>query len=159
MKVSVFCDILCGQSLSLCLDQRTIFQDERRNERKVSPGNWHTLQLAYMRLLDAARELWHLGYRPLVLYQRNRWMAPRNSHTESKKILFLNSANKAATNSCEPLGGFRVFTSEGELFIVLGLLTVVTGWCQNSGPEEFWVQEHPAVQLPSWLKPQSSQNS
>lgn len=62
---------------------------------------------------------------------------------------FLNSANKAATNSCEPLGGFRVFTSEGELFIVLGLLTVVTGWCQNSGPEEFWVQEHTAVQLPS----------
>lgn len=58
MKVSVFWDILCGQSSSLCLDQRTtvtIFQGEGRNEQKMSPGNRHTLQLAYTQLLDAAR--------------------------------------------------------------------------------------------------------
>lgn len=33
----------------------TIFQGERRNEQYVSPGNRHTLQLAYMRLLGTAR--------------------------------------------------------------------------------------------------------
>lgn len=58
-----------------------------------------------------------------------------------------------AANSCEPLGHFRFFLppSDGESFLVLGLLTAVTGWCQNSGPGEFWVQGHPAAQFPSGL--------